>query len=142
MLFTQITHKKLTKTKIKQTFQVLQYSTLKSTVIQYNCWHTGARLYLRKFKTWRFLMWGNYCMHLREGDSWFLLAFTFLPHISLGGFCSWMTLLTWPFSAIDSCCLSHLPFRRWSLDPDLLSPRSSPIPEGEQLLCSQGPVLS
>ena len=28
--------------KIKTTFLILQYSTLKNTVIQYNSWHTGA----------------------------------------------------------------------------------------------------
>ena len=40
MLLTQIIHKKQTQ-KIK-TFLNLQYSTLKSTVVQYNSWHTGA----------------------------------------------------------------------------------------------------
>ena len=34
-------HNKQTQ-KIKKTFLILQYSTLKSTVVQYNCWHTGA----------------------------------------------------------------------------------------------------
>ena len=29
-------------TKIKKTFLILQYSTLRSTVVPYNRWHTGA----------------------------------------------------------------------------------------------------
>ena len=41
MLFTQIIHQKQTNTKNK-TSLILQYSTLKSTVVQYNSWHTGA----------------------------------------------------------------------------------------------------
>ena len=39
ILFTQIIHKEHTKEK---TFLTLQYSTLKSRVVQYNSWHTGA----------------------------------------------------------------------------------------------------
>ena len=42
ILFTQIIHKKQTNTKIKKTFLILQYSTLKGTVIQYNSWHRRA----------------------------------------------------------------------------------------------------
>ena len=42
MLFTQIIHKNKQTQKIKKTFLILQYSTLKSTVVQYNSWHTGA----------------------------------------------------------------------------------------------------
>ena len=41
ILFTQIALKKQTQ-KIKKTLLILQYSTLKSTVVQYNSWHTGA----------------------------------------------------------------------------------------------------
>ena len=41
VLSTQIIHKKQTQ-EIKKIFLILQYSTLKSTVIQYNSWHTGA----------------------------------------------------------------------------------------------------
>jgi len=37
---TQITHKKQTHT--QKTFLILQCHTLKSTVVQYNSWHTGA----------------------------------------------------------------------------------------------------
>ena len=37
ILFTQIIHKNQTSTKNK-TFLILQYSTLKSTVVQYNSW--------------------------------------------------------------------------------------------------------
>ena len=36
---TQMIHKPTQK--IKKTFLILQYSTLKSTVVQYNCWHIG-----------------------------------------------------------------------------------------------------
>ena len=39
VLFTQIIHKKQTKPKI---FLILQYSTLKSRIAQYNNWHTRA----------------------------------------------------------------------------------------------------
>ena len=42
MLFTQIIHRKQTNIKNKKTFLILQYSTLKSTVVQYSSWHTGA----------------------------------------------------------------------------------------------------
>ena len=47
---------------IKKTFLILQYSTLKSTVVEYNSWHTGAGIepanthsHLWKFATWRFV---------------------------------------------------------------------------------------
>ena len=40
ILFIQIIHKKQTKYK---TFKILHSNTLKSTVVQYNSWHTGAR---------------------------------------------------------------------------------------------------
>ena len=37
----QVIHKKQTQ-KIKKTFLIVQYSTVKSAVVQYNSWHTGA----------------------------------------------------------------------------------------------------
>ena len=43
ILFTQIIHKKQMQ-KIKKTFLILQYSTLKSTVVQCNGWHTWASI--------------------------------------------------------------------------------------------------
>ena len=42
ILSTQITYKKQTNTKIKKTFLILHYSTLKSTVGQYSSWHAGS----------------------------------------------------------------------------------------------------
>ena len=41
ILFTQIIHKKQTQ-KMKETFLILQYSTLKSAVGEYSSWHTRA----------------------------------------------------------------------------------------------------
>ena len=41
ILSTQIIHKKRQRT-VKKTLFILQCSTLKSTVVQYNSWHTGA----------------------------------------------------------------------------------------------------
>ena len=57
ILFTQITHKKQTQ-KIKETFLILQFSTLKSTVVRYNSWHTATRSYLWMFATGRFICTG------------------------------------------------------------------------------------
>ena len=43
MLFTQIIHKKINQSQeIKKASLILQYNTLKSTVVQYNSGHTGA----------------------------------------------------------------------------------------------------
>ena len=42
VLFTQIIHKKQTNTKDKENIFNLTVQYLKSTVVQYNSWHTGA----------------------------------------------------------------------------------------------------
>ena len=44
--------------KIKKTFLILQYSTLKSTLVQYNSWHPGAGI------EWT----GKKCYWLEEGE--------------------------------------------------------------------------
>ena len=56
ILCTQIIHVKQTQ-KIEKTFLILHYSTLKSTVVQYNSWHIGAGL-----------MWTGKSYWLEEGE--------------------------------------------------------------------------
>ena len=46
------------KTQKMKIFLILQYSTLKSTVVQYNSWHTRARSHLWRFATRRFIRRG------------------------------------------------------------------------------------
>ena len=53
LLFTQMIHQKQTP-KIKDTCLILQYSTLKSTVVQYNNWHGGAHSHPWKFTNSKF----------------------------------------------------------------------------------------
>ena len=40
---------------LNKTFLILQYSTWRSTVVQYNCWLTGPRSNLWKFPIWSFV---------------------------------------------------------------------------------------
>ena len=122
MLIKQIIHKK--QTKIKTAFLIFQYSTLKSTVVQHNSWHTGAGIeQSRRVRWWSWRIFSNRRQRLVLCPSLWEPMDCCLPGSSVHGISQARTLewvaisfsreSSWPRDQIQVSCVSYI--SRWIL---------------------------